>query len=596
MLCRIRRALSVELLSLFIAVTTLTGATCFAQTTDTNAHDLVVKINQSVPMRDGVILSADLYLPPAPGKYPTLLLRTYWGKHEAGKINMALYFARRGYAVVLQDVRGRFDSGGKWTPYVHEPEDGYDTQMWVGKQPWSNGKIGLFGESYDGFTQLMPAPLHSPFVKAMVPFACQQTNFGHLYNDGELQLGTVFTAGLFMVGHTLQPTIGGVYGAGLELIDWDKVFRRLPLIDALDPIADVPWVKDWIRHDAFSDYWASYGLKGKYEQIQAPAYFITGWYDNLVHETWKNFLNFREHGGSLATRKGTRIIVGPWVHGGVAPDKAWPVDFGPESNIDVNDLHVRWYDKWLKGKASPDDNDPPIKIFVMGANKWRFENEWPLKRTQWTPFYLGSQGKANTLSGDGVLTSAKASGQTSDHFTYDPNNPVPTLGGQIAIFPKVWGPRDRRPVQQRDDVLVYTTEPLQHDLEVTGPVELKLYASTSAVDTSFTATLSDVYPDGKAVHLCEGIRGVRFRESLEHPTNVVPNKVYEYTISLWETSNVFKAGHKIRLEISSSNFPRYARNQNTGEPFGMSSKVVVAHQTIYHNEQYPSQLILPVIP
>jgi putative CocE/NonD family hydrolase len=358
----------------------------------------------------------------------------------------------------------------------------------------------------------------------------------------------------------------------------------------------VPWVKDWIRHDQFSQYWAAYGLKGKYQQIQAPAYFITGWYDNLVHETWHNFVNFREHGGSEAARRGTRIIVGPWVHGGVAPDKEWPVNFGPDSNIDLNDLHVRWYDRWLNGKKSDEDNDPPIKLFVMGANKWRFENEWPLKRTQWTPFYLGSQGKANTMSGDGTLSSAKGSPDGSDGFTYDPNNPVPTLGGQIAIFPKVWGPRDRRPVQQREDVLVYTTEPLKQDMEVTGPIELKLYASTSAVDTSFTATLSDVYPDGKAVQLCEGIRGVRFRKSLEHPTPVEPNKIYEYSISLWETSNVFKAGHKIRLEISSSNFPRYARNQNNGEPFGQSSKIVIAHQTVLHNAQYPSQLILPVIP
>jgi putative CocE/NonD family hydrolase len=574
------------------------AVSCIAQTNSASidASDLRVQIHQAVPMRDGVILSADIYRPTSPGKFPSLLLRTYWGKHEPSKIKMALYFAKRGYAVVIEDVRGRFDSGGQWTPYVHEPEDGYDTQMWVGKQPWSNGKIGLFGESYDGFTQLMPAPLHSPYVKAMVPFACQQTNFGHLYNDGILQLGTVYTAGLFMVGHTLQPTIGGVYGPGIKIIDWDSVFRRLPLISALDSIADVPWVKDWIRHDEYSDYWASYGLKGKYSQIQAPAYFVTGWYDNLVHETWHNFISFREQGGSAEARRGTKIIVGPWIHGGAAPDKNWPVDFGPDSNIDLNDLHVRWYDQWLKSDKPFTDDGPPIRLFVMGANMWRFENEWPLKRTKWTSFYLSSQGKANSLSGDGALSEAKSSQQTQDHFTYDPNNPVPTVGGQIAIFPDVWGPRARNEVQKRGDVLVYTTPTLKQDLEVTGPVELKLYAATSTVDTDFTATLTDVYPDGKAVLLCEGIRGVRFRESLEHPTPVEPGRVYEYTISLWETSNVFKAGHRIRLEVSSSNFPRYARNQNTGEPFGMSAETKIAEQTIYHNDQYPSQLILPVIP
>lgn len=563
----------------------------------TSPAHLRIEINQQVPMRDGVRLSADIYRPDAPGKFPALLLRTYWGKHEPGKMRMALYFANRGYAVVMEDVRGRFDSGGVWTPYIHEPLDGYDTQMWVGKQLWCNGKIGTFGESYDGFTQLMPAPLRSPYVKCMVPFACQQTNFGHLYNDGVLQIGTVFTAGLFMVGHTMQPTIGGVYGSGLELFNWNDVLKRLPLITALDFISDVPWVKDWIRHDRFSEYWDSYGIKDKYRDIQAPAYFVTGWYDNLVHQTWINFQGFRKEGGSEAARRGTRIIVGPWVHGGAAPDKNWPVQFGADANIDLNDLHVRWYDAWLKQQKNDFDNTDPIRIFVMGANHWRSEKEWPLARTKWTSYYLASSGAANSLHGNGVLRTVKTLGGDAkeDHFTYDPDHPVPTIAGQIAIFPKIWGPRDRRSVQERKDVLVYTTEPLSRDLEVTGPVKAKIFAATTAVDTDFTATLSDVYPNGQAIHLCEGIRGVRFRDSLENPTPVQPGKVYEYTIDLWETSNVFKAGHRIRLEVSSSNFPRFARNQNTGNPFGMSADVKIAQQTIYHNAAYPSEVILPVI-
>lgn len=561
-------------------------------------HQVQVYLNLQIPMRDGVKLAADVYRPEASGRFPVLLMRTYFGKHDTGKITSALYFAARGYVVVLQDVRGRFDSEGVWNPYVNDPRDGYDTQMWLGKQDWCNGSIGTYGESYDGFAALMPAPLRSPYVKALIPFGNQQTNFGHLYNDGVLQLGTVFSAGLFMGGHTLQPTIAGVYASGIQLVNWDELFRRLPLITALDDIEDVPWVKEWIRHDQDGDYWQSYGVKGKYQEISTPAYFVTGWYDNLVHEEFRNFAGFRTQGGTPEVRQGTRIIVGPWSHGSTKVTSGWDADFGPDANYDNNALFLEWFDYRLKGMKTGLSAEPPIKIFVMGANQWRFENEWPLARTQWTNFYLTSGGRANSLFGDGVLSASLPSAQEAkdDEYIYDPNHPVPTLGGQIAIFPEIWGARDRRPVQRRDDVLVYTTAPMTNDVEVTGPVSLVLYASSSVVDTDFTATLSDVYPDGRAVHICEGIRGVRFRDSLEHPTLIEPGKVYKYEISLWETSNMFKAGHRIRVDISSSNFPRYARNQNTGNPFGMSSEVNIAHQTILHNAQYPSHLVLPIIP
>jgi putative CocE/NonD family hydrolase len=562
------------------------------------AYRVRVELNVQVQMRDQVYLSADVYRPDAEGKFPALLMRTYWGKHEPGKIQGALYYAARGYVVVLQDVRGRFDSGGVWNPYVNEVRDGYDTQMWLGKQVWCNGSVGAYGESYDGFTALMPAPLHSSYVKTLIPFANQQTNFGHLYNDGVLQLGTVFSAGLFMGGHTMQPTIAGVYGPGIQLIDWEKVFRTLPLITALDDIEDVPWVKEWIRHDSYGDYWASYGVKGKYQEIQTPAFFVTGWYDNLVHESWKNFDGFRSQGGTRQVKQETKIIVGPWSHGSTKITSGWDADFGADANFDTNKLFLSWFDYQLKGMKTGLSSAAPIQIFVMGANKWRSENEWPLARTKWTDFYLSSGGRANSLYGDGVLSTSLPAGQDAkqDQYVYDPNRPVPTLGGQIAIFPEVWGARDRRAVQRRDDVLVYTTAPLSEDIELTGPVNAILYASSSAVDTDFTATLSDVYPDGRAVHICEGIRGVRFRDSLENPTLIEPGKVYKYEVSLWETSNLFKAGHRIRIDISSSNFPRFARNQNTGNSFGMSAEIKIANQTIFHNAEYPSHLVLPIIP
>jgi putative CocE/NonD family hydrolase len=327
-----------------------------------------------------------------------------------------------------------------------------------------------------------------------------------------------------------------------------------------------------------------------------PAYLISGWYDNLVHEAWRNFTGLRTQGGSEAARQRTKILIGPWVHRLGQKGAGWAVDFGTETETDFLDLHVRWYDYWLKGIRNGIDEEPPITIFVMGANKWRQEREWPLARTEWTSYYLGSKGKANSLRGDGTLSTSRPGPIGSvDSYSYDPANPVPTLGGQISTYAQWQGPRDRRSVQERNDVLLYTSPPLESDVEVTGPVEVKLYAASSAVDTDFTGTLTEVYPDGKAVHICEGIRRASFRSSLEHPTPIVPGDIYEYTISLWETSNVFKAGNRIRLEISSSNFPRFARNLNTGQSFATTTEMKTAQQTIYHDEQHPSRLVLPII-
>ena len=527
-----------------------------------------------VPMRDGVNLGADIYRPSAPGKFPVLMvLRYFRGGHqnEAGE-----FFAKRGYAVVLVDSRGRGDSEGKWAPYVNEPQDGYDTQQWLGNQSWSNGKIGTFGISYNGFTQVMPAPLDNPYLKCLVPQECQQTNFGHLYNDGVMQLNVVFEFGLFTRGKLQTQKIPPAT---------DPHYRQLPLIDAVDQFPEVTHVKDWFWHSKYDDYWKAYGIKEKYGRIKVPAYFITGWYDNLCHEGWRNFLGFRENGGSEEAQKGTKILVGPWAHG------------GSDGYPDLRDLKLRWYDYWLKGVQNGIMDEPPITIFVMGADRWRAENEWPLARTKFTSFYLHSEGMANTAKDDNTLsTLPPATNSTPDEFSYDPENPVPTHGGQISTHTEIRGPKDRRSVQERTDVLVYTTEPLTEDTEVTGPVEMKLYAASTAVNTDFTATLTDVHPDGAAIHICEGIRGATFRDSLENPTFIEPGKVYEYAISLWETSYVFFTGHRIRLEISSSNFPRFARNQNTEHPFGMSAEMKTVRQTIYHDCQYPSHLILPVIP
>ncbi len=526
--------------------------------------------NVRIPMRDGVTLAADVYRPDAPGKFPALMTLAYYPTGAAE----AAAFAPHGYACVVVNCRGRNGSEGEWEPYVNDPRDGYDAQQWIGAQPWCDGNLGMYGQSYNAFTQIMSAPLASPHLKCLLPVEGQQTNFGHLYNDGVLQLNVVFTFGLYATG----PTRTGPH------IPFGPHYLQLPLASAADK-ADHPQaqrLKTWLAHARYDDYWKSYGVKGKYAQVKAPAWFVTGWYDNLVRENWRNFQGFRQQGGSQECREGTRITVGGGPHG---------------SNRLPLEEQLRWYDYWLKGIDTGISREPPIRIFVMGEDKWRAEREWPLARTQFTRFYLDSGGKANSAGGDGRLRRSPPSGDSPpDRFTYDPEDPVPTLGGQISTHPDVWGPKDRRTVQQRKDVLVYTTEPLSEDLEVTGPVELKLYAATSAVDTDFTATLTDVHPDGRAVHVCEGILGVTFRESLEELTPVEPGKVYAYTISLWETSMVFKARHRLRLEVSSSNFPRYARNQNTGLALGTSALLKKADQTVFHGADRPSHLLLPVIP
>ena len=558
-------------------------------------YGVKVTINVTVPMRDGVNLSADIYRPGAPGPFPCLLLRTYWGSSLGPlKVPWAMYFASRGYAVALVDVRGRYDSEGEWEPYVNEPRDGYDTQQWLGQQDWCDGSVGTFGRSYDGFTALMSAPLQSPYLKCMVPAANQQTNFGHLYNDGVLQLGVIFNAGIFISGRTLQPSEPR-FADGEVTINYQEVYHRLPLNTALDDLAWNTHYKEWLRHPTYDEYWKSYGMKEKYPEVTVPAYFLTGWYDNLVHEGFRNFLGIREQGGSETARRGTRILVGPWAHGSYRTETGQTVTFG--NGLDLRETHLRWYDYWLKDIQNGIDKEAPIRIFVMRADQWRDEFEWPLARTRWTPYYLDSGGGANSLFGDGVLRlQPPARPEGHDSYLYNPLNPVPTMGGQISVESDLKGPKNRRAVQRRDDILVYTSPAMERDVEVTGPVELRLHAASSAVDTDFTATLTDVYPDGRAIHICEGIQRASFRDSLENPSPIEPEKVYEYRVSLWETSYVFKSGHRIRLEVSSSNFPRYARNLNTGHPLGTSSETRTARQIIHHSSRYPSQLILPVIP
>ncbi|MBX3071047.1 MAG: CocE/NonD family hydrolase [Thermomicrobiales bacterium] len=545
-------------------------------------HDL------PIPMSDGVNLSADLYLPPDGTTFPTALCRTIYDNQQDRYVDWAVEFASNGYAVVLQDCRGRYDSEGVWEPYVCEARDGYDTQQWIGQQPWCDGNIGMFGISYVGFTQVLPAPYRSPYVKGLVPCANQEDNFGHFYVDGVFQLQNAVNLG--WIGRRSNRNTSWPY------VDRRSLYERLPLSSALDGVTDMPTYQLFLQHPTFDDYWKSYSLKERYEEIDVPAMFLTGWYDNLVHEQFKCFTGWSQRAKSDNARRKTKIVCGPWPHKPMGSTREFhDVDFGPDAEWDIPKLHMRWYDQQLKGIDNGIDDEPALHLFVMGENVWRFESEWPLARTEWTSYYLHSDGNANSRLGDGLLLTTPPASETPDSYVYDPANPVPTLGGQ-SMFLENCGPLDRSELEQRDDILVYSTPPLERDTEVTGPIKLMLYASTDCVDTDFSGTLIDVHPDGKAINLCEGIARARYRESLESPTLIEPGQTYQYTIDLWETSNLFKAGHQIRVEISSSNFPRFARNLNTGGDIASETEMRVANQTIFHDAARPSHLILPVIP
>lgn len=558
-----------------------------------------VRIDVGVPMRDGVRLSADVYLPARGERFPVLLLRTVYDNAGPRYVAWAMPFVRAGYGVVLEDCRGRFDSEGTWAPYTCEAEDGYDTQEWIARQAWCDGSIGTFGVSYSGFTQTTSATLRSPHLRAMVPIASQQDNYGHHRMDGVVHLGAALWFS-HISGRTMQ-------SEPLALLDPDALARRLPLSSALDDIVDLPYYRGVIEHEEYDEFWSSYSLRERYGDVDVPAYFMTGWFDSLLRETLTVFGGWRGQARSPEARTLTRLLIGPWSHAvspwGAAESRALlgpggeyaDVSFGPDAIVDNASEHLRWFDARLRGIATGIDHEPPVRLFVMGENVWRGEHEWPLARTRWTDVYLHSGGAAATAEGDGTLSFEPPVSEPSDHFTYDPADPVPSWGAQYQE-PDRDGPRDRRAIEARRDVLVYTSAPLAQDLEVTGPVSAVIHADSDAPDTDITAALVDVHPDGRAVILCEGIRRGRFRGPPLSAPDVVPVGSRPFTVDLWSTANLFRAGHRIRLEVSSSNFPRFARNLNTGERDNVATAMRVAAQTVHHDSERPSHLILPVIP
>jgi putative CocE/NonD family hydrolase len=577
---------------------------------------LMVERDVPIDMRDGTVLRADVYRPDSAERFPVLLQRTPYDKglpRISALLLNPIRAASAGYAVVVQDVRGRFASDGEFYTFRHEGEDGYDTIAWAAAQPWSSGKVGMFGLSYVGATQWLAAVPTPPALATMVPVVtASDYHEGWAYQGGAFELG--FNASWTLSNLALATLVkrqqaGERFPEGfredyIRLVDnMCEVFDTLPLQDLplLEEHNLAPYYYDWLQHPTDDAYWRQWSIESQHDKVTVPALHVGGWYDIFLGGTLRNYLGMRQSGGSPEARQYQRLLIGPWKHGlplsSVSGDMAFGV-MAESFAIDLEGMQLRWYDHWLKGLDNGVRQDAPVRLFVMGENVWREEQEWPLARTQFTPYYLHSRGKANSLHGDGVLSPEEPGSEQPDRFLYDPRHPVPTRGGPLCCWPGALpqGGYDQTPVETRQDVLVYTTPPLQEDVEVTGPVTVTLYAASSAVDTDFTAKLVDVHPSGWAQNLTDGIIRARYRQGTVQAEPIVPGQVYEYTIDLWATSNVFKVGHCIRLEISSSNFPRFDRNPNTGGELATETELLPAIQTVYHDGTSPSHVTLPLIP
>jgi putative CocE/NonD family hydrolase len=531
-----------------------------------------------------------------------LLQRTPYNKD--GGSDFARKAVARGYLVVIQDVRGRYASEGEWYPFKYESNDGFDTVEWSANLPNSNGKVGMFGGSYVGATQMLAAVSHPPHLAGIFPFVTASNyheNWTYQGGAFEQWFNQSWTSGLAQdtLNRSIRHNTNALMGdSTLPLQEYPLFNVKLPLDPKNLSRQLAPYYLDWLDHPLYDSYWKQWSIEEQYPSIQVPALTVAAWYDLFLEGSLRNFEGMKAHAGSEVARKQQRLLIIVGGHSG-GGRHIGSVDFGPAAEeFGEGDMALEWYDYLLQGKQNKFATEKPVEIFVMGENKWRFEDTWPLERAMETRYYLHSTGKANSASGDGALSTADYKGDEPDAYLYDPLNPVPTTGGPLCCDSEHLppGPRDQSAVENRPDVLVYSTAPLEQDLEVTGPVLLDLYAKSSAADTDFTAKLVDVWPNGFAQNLTEGILRARYRDSTTETHPIVPGKVYEYKIDMWSTSNVFLKGHRIRLEVSSSNFPRFDRNLNIGKDPRTDATVVKATNTIYHDKEYPSTLVLPVVP
>lgn len=595
------------------------------------AAEYEVRIEKSVvlKMRDGTSLSTDLYFPiSSDTRFPVILMRTPYNKNseQERSVSAARMFASRGFAVAVQDTRGRFESEGQFGIMYGDSEDGYDTVDWLARQPWSNGKVGTYGCSYRGAIQILQARLKHPALAAMIPQAGPGAGLGYvggqprylgIWRGGALELASTFSfiwsSGSKVhyrapqnLSSEMKAKIAPYFDPAPRLpeIDRQKVLRYLPVVEMPDHYGAPP--TDWqaLLTHGFTDPWwnDTVGYFSETDTIDVPTLAINSWYDVNVGHTLYRFNLFREKSISKRSRNNQFVIISPTGHCGSEQATENTVmgdlDLG-DARLGHNEIYLRWFDHWLKGLNNGITKMPRVQYYLMGKNEWRSAPEWPLPGTQYTKYYLHSDGTANSRFGSGSLSvDAPANEVITDRFDYDPATPVPSaVGPKGSIHGGPFGgPLDQRDLEMRHDILVYTSQPLTAGLEITGPMEVVLFVSSSARDTDFTVKLLDVHPDGRVFNLRAGILRARYRDGFDQEVWMEPGKFYKIRIPLDPSSNYFAPGHRIRLEVSSSNFPRFDRNLNNGGRNFDETEWVVAKNQVHHGKIYPSHIVLPIIP
>jgi len=564
-------------------------------------HTVHVDRNIPVPMRDGTVLCADIYRPEAEGKYPVLVERVAYELTRRCKAN-GEFFASRGYVFVGQNVRGAFGSEGQFIPFQDDGwganRDGYDTVEWAGVQPWSSGSVGLVGGSYSGTAQYLALPTRPPHLKAaFIREGASDAYRDCLFRNGAYQLqicrGWAMQNVLAFLQHRAAPETEAsrrrLEKAMEEIENW---LRHLPLKSCppLEGLAD--WHFSALDHPQDGPIWWEANLSLRFSEADTPVVHLGGWFDIALDSTLRSFQGIRKAGRSETCRKAQRLVIGPWIHGpqNVGKQKVGELNFGPEAAYDLNAHRLAWYDHWLKGANNGVLDTPPVRVFLMGENRWLDLEDWPPEGVAYRPAYLHEgTGRNDASLNNGRLTfTSPESTERPDSFVYDPDDPVPSL----IVYPG-GGPADHRSIEGR--MLTYTSEALDTDLTVIGPVKAVLYGLSSVLDTDWVVRLCDVWPDGRSMPVCDGILRARYRDSLEHTELMIPQQIYRFEVDLWATAQVFKAGHRLRVQVTSSDFPRYDRNLNTGGPFGEEARGVAAVNTVFHDAMRPSHLLLPVI-
>ncbi|PWK53230.1 CocE/NonD family hydrolase [Pleionea mediterranea] len=583
--------------------------------------------SQMIEMRDGVRLATDVYLPKERAdKVPAIFWKTPYNENALNgtTLKFAELAVDNGYAFVVQNERGRYYSEGDWEILGNPRTDGVDTLDWIAKQGWSDKQVGTVGCSSSAEWQLALAAQDHPAHKAMVPAAAgagigrvgRFQEQGNWYKGGVFQ--TLFATWLYSVQQDVYPRFpkdmseqdlnrlrySYDLAAKMPKIDWKKQTQNLPMVEWFDDIAGNKGpFKDFAVREPNHPDWFKGGLYHDNEDFGVPALWLNSWYDVSIGPNMELFNHVSNNASDKEVRENQYAIVAPTLHCSFwRIPKHQDLIVGERNmgrvKLDVNESIIEWFDYWMKSdKSDFKKNHSKVKYFTMGENKWQESETWPPKQVEYQTFYLSSQESANSLFGDGKLTSSVPSKSNQDEFTYDPMNPVPSLGGSVCCSGGLskGGSFDQRAIEARHDVLVYTSEPLKQDTEVTGDIVAKLFVSSSAKDTDFTIKLVDVYPDGRAFNVDDTIHRAKFRNGFDKPELMEKGKVYSINFTPLTTSNVFKKGHRIRVEVSSSKFPQYMRNLNTGENNALAIEAVVANNVIYHSPKYPSQITLPIV-